>query len=553
MFGKFKKFLKKPLNIILILTVIFALAGFYIYQRGSQKSPYEFTTVSRGNVVQEVSVTGRVKSAESVDLAFEKSGKVAAINAAVGDKVVADQILASLNNADAQAQLAQAQATLLKEETTLQQLKAGTRAEEIQIARTSVANAEKSLADAQNNLTIVKNKAAIDLNNLYDDVKDILNDAYVKADDAVNKQTIGMFTGENSTSPQLTFLADSQSTTDAQGKRVVAGAQLAQFKSESDNLPTDQDGLDSAFIKAENHLTIILDFLNSLAGALNNAANLTASTLTSYKYNINLGRTNVTTALTSMTTQKQSIITQKATNQNNINTAETSLNTAKNTLASAKDNLALKLAGSTPEQIAAQEAQMKYALANIQNYEAQLAKTIIRSPISGVVTKQDMKVGEIITANAPEISVLSEVNFQIEANVPEADIAKIKTGDSARVTLDAYGNDVVFDAQVVAIDPAETIIEGVATYKTTLQFTKEDQRIKSGMTANVDILTAQKENVLVVPQRAIIGKNNEKSVKVLEGKNVKEVSVKVGLKGSDGNVEILEGIKEGDKIITLQK
>lgn len=545
----FINFIKKPLNTILILAIVFAVLGVYFYFRGPQKSPYEFTTVSRGNVVQEVSVTGRVKSAESVDLSFEKSGKVAVINVAVADKVTAGQILASLNNADAQAQLAQAQATLLKEQTTLAQLKAGTRAEEIQIAQTAVSNAEKSLADAQNNLAIVTNKASVDLDNLYGEVSDILNDAYVKADDAVNKQTIGMFTGENSTSPQLTFLSDSQSTTDAQGKRVVAAAQLAQFKSELDNLPAEQAGLDGVLIKAENHLTLILDFLNSLGSALNNAANLTSSTLTSYKYNVNLGRTNVTAALTSLTDQKQAIATQKVTNQDNINVAETALTGAKNSLASARDNLLLKQAGSTPEQIASQEAQVKYAAANVLNYQAQLAKGIIYSSLNGIVTKQDAKVGEIVAANTPEISVLSEAKFEIEANIPEADIAKIKTSDSARVTLDAFGNDVVFDAQVVAIDPAETIIEGVATYKTTLQFVQEDQRIKSGMTANVDILTAQKENVLVVPQRAIIGKNNEKSVKILEGKNVKEVSVKIGLKGSDGNVEILEGLNEGDKVI----
>ncbi len=550
---KLKIFFKKPLNIILILVVIFAVSGYYFYQRGNQKSPYEFTTVARGNVVQEVSVTGRVKSAESVDLAFEKSGKVAAINAAVGDKVTTDQILASLNNADAQAQLAQAQATLLKEETTLQQLKAGTRAEEIQIAQTAVDNAEKSLNDAQNNLTIVSNKANVDLNNFYDDVRDILNNAYLQADDALNKETLGMFTNDNSMSPQLTFTTDSQSTTDAQSKRVSAGSELVQFKSELDNLPSDRTGLDSILLKAENHLTIVLNFLNSLGQALDNASGLTASVLSSYKYNVNLGRTNVTAALTNVTNQTQAIASQKITNQNNINTAQTALSNSQNALATAKDNLTLKLAGSTPEQIAAQEAQVKYATANVQNYQAQIVKGVIRAPFSGVVTRQDAKVGEIATANAPEISVLSEVNFQIEANVPEADIAKIKIGDSAQVTLDAYGNDVVFDAQVVAIDPAETIIEGVATYKTTLQFTKEDERIKSGMTANVEILTAQKENVLVVPQRAIIGKNNEKSVKILEGKNVKEVSVKIGLKGSDGNIEILAGLKEGDKVIISTK
>lgn len=544
-----KKFFKKPVIIILILAAVFAAAGFYFYQRSKQKSFYEFEVVKRGDILQEVSVTGRVKAAQSVDLAFETGGKIASVKTAVGNKVTNGQILASMENGSLSAQLAQAQATLQKEEAAFAQLEAGTRPEEIQIAQTAVTNAEKSLTDTQNNLIIVKNKAAVDLNNLYDDIKDILNSAYVDADDAVNKQTIGMFTYENSINPQLTFLTDSQSTSDAQSKRWMAGSHLAQLKSEIDNLSNSQADLDNAVIQAGNHLTVILDFLNALGNALNNAANLTQSTLTSYKYNVNLGRTNVATTLTSVTTQKQSIANQKITNQNNINTAETSLNTAKNNLASTKDNLILKLAGPTTEQTAAQQAQVKYAIANIQNYAAQLTKTIIRSPLNGIIIKQDLKLGEIITANTPQISILSEAKFEVEANIPEADIAKVKIGDSTNITLDAYGNDVIFKTKVISIDPAETMVEGVATYKTVFQFDREDERIKSGMTANIDIQTAKRTDILVVPQRAIIQKGIDRFVIVDKGNNqTEEKNVTIGLKGIDGNVEIIDGLKEGDKV-----
>ncbi len=548
-------FLKRPRNIILILLAVFIIFGFFMFRRGGQTSLYEFVAAKKGTISQEVSITGRVEAAENVELAFEKNGKVAVVYVTVGDKVVTGQILASLNNAEIEAQLAQAQATLLKEQTTLAQLKTGTRAEEIQIARTTVSNAEKEMTDEQNNLNIVTNKAAIDLDNLYSDIKDILNDAYAKADDAVNKQAIGIFNNGNSANPQLTFSSGSQAEVNAESKRVLAGTELVRFKSGLDNLPTDQAGLDNALINAGSYLTNILDFLNSTGEALDNSAGLLESDLTSYKYNINLGRTNVNTALTSVTTQKQSIATQKSTNQSNINTAQTSLNTAENTLASARDNLALKLAGSTPEQIAAQEAQVKYASANVQNYLAQLGKGIIRSPFNGIVTKQNAKLGEIITANNPEISVLSEAKFEIEANVPEADIAKIKLDNSANVTLDAYGNSVIFEAKIVQIEPAETMVEGVATYKTTLQFNKDDERIKSGMTANIDILAARKNDVLLIPQRAVRQKNNHQYVllKTSQDDAVEERAITAGLKGSDGNIEIISGLNEGDEVVNVEK
>jgi HlyD family secretion protein len=109
---------------------------------------------------------------------------------------------------------------------------------------------------------------------------------------------------------------------------------------------------------------------------------------------------------------------------------------------------------------------------------------------------------------------------------------------------------VQFEVKVVKIDPAETVIEGVSTYKTTFIFTKDDERVKSGMTANIDILTAKKENVIFVPTRAVSSKNNEKFVQILTAEGPKDVLVTAGLRGFDGNIEIISGVSEGDKIVT---
>ena len=90
----------------------------------------------------------------------------------------------------------------------------------------------------------------------------------------------------------------------------------------------------------------------------------------------------------------------------------------------------------------------------------------------------------------------------------------------------------------------------MATYKTTFQFVKENTGIKSGMTANIDILTANKENVIVIPQQAVITRDGEKFVKILaDDGTIKEVEVETGLRGSDGNMEIISGINEGDKVV----
>ncbi len=210
----------------------------------------------------------------------------------------------------------------------------------------------------------------------------------------------------------------------------------------------------------------------------------------------------------------------------------------------------MDLAGSTPEDIAAQEAQVEQAEGKVQLTRAQIGKTVLRSPIKGTVTKQDAKIGEIAAASTPLVSVISANHLEMEADIPEADIAKVKVGDSASVTLDAYGPEVIFEAKVIKIDPGETIIEGVATYHTTFEFLKDDNRVKPGMTANIDILTNKHENIIVIPQRAVTARNSERYVLLDKGNGkTEEKEVKVGLRGFDGNIEIVSGLQEGEKVI----
>jgi HlyD family secretion protein len=296
--------------------------------------------------------------------------------------------------------------------------------------------------------------------------------------------------------------------------------------------------VDLYITEAKNNLNQIFELLNNLALAVNTTQpnGISQATLDNYKTYVSTARTNLNTAITALTT------------------AEEKLKTSQSALALAENELALKKAGAVPEQIAAQEARVKAGWANVQNYQTQIAKTILRSPIKGVVTRQDAKVGQIAAAQTIIASIISAAEFQVETNIPEADIAKIKIGDKAEITLDAYGDDVIFQAEVVAIDPAGKIIEGVAAYKVTLQFLTEDSRLKPEMTANIDILTARLENVIAVPRRAVITENGQKFIEIVTEKgDIKKVEVKTGIIGSDGNIEIKNGLKEGDKVIIFRK
>ena len=166
------------------------------------------------------------------------------------------------------------------------------------------------------------------------------------------------------------------------------------------------------------------------------------------------------------------------------------------------------------------------------------------------MTKANIKVGEIVGPNISIISVISANQLEIEANVPEADVAKIKIGNAVRITFDAYGDETKFAGHVTFIDPAETVIEGVPTYKTTIELDVENPLIKPGLTANLDIVANIHEGVIVVPQRSIAYRNGDKVVLIYkESAPAEERKVETGLRGSDGNIEILSGLAEGELIV----
>jgi HlyD family secretion protein len=156
------------------------------------------------------------------------------------------------------------------------------------------------------------------------------------------------------------------------------------------------------------------------------------------------------------------------------------------------------------------------------------------------------------------ISLIPDTPFQIEVDIYEEDVVKIEIGDLVEINFIAFPEK-TFKGRVIAIDPAEKLIEGVVYYKVTIEpdndenFEKIKEKLKPGMTADVYIEIERKENVLVIPQIALYKKEKKFFVKVLKEGIIKEREVKVGIFGSNDKVEILSGLKENEEIIILLK
>lgn len=206
------------------------------------------------------------------------------------------------------------------------------------------------------------------------------------------------------------------------------------------------------------------------------------------------------------------------------------------------------------------QAQVDQAKSLLDAINKQIEENELRAPIKGRVVKINYEIGEQVLSNVNFIVLLTENDFEVELFVSESDISKIKIGNEAEISFDAFSSDDTVTGKVYFIEPAATSISDIIYYKTNVVFSedeliKNNLTVKSGMTANVVITSNEKDNVFAAPFRAIIEKDDgRKIVRVLNGSKVSEVEVEVGMGGDQAMFEITsDNIKEGDKVITIIK
>lgn len=518
---KIDSLLKKKVYWLLAVPIILAVV---FLLKNQQKPNLDLYEVSRRDLFQELSFTGKVKPSESVDLSFERSGRIISLNVEIGKNVSAGEVLASLDASGLLADVEKAEAGLLSEKVRLEELKKGPRPEEIKISQAKVDAARIAVEEAKRSLT------------------DKISDGYTKADDSVRNKIDKFFTDPRSQTPRLNlFPVDNQIKTDVESMRVVVENSL---KIWANSIPyflgiLDYDGARPGYEKAlqesKDYLNIVKNFLDKVSLAVNSmtaSASFSQTTIDSYKADVSLARTNINTAIGALSS------------------AEEKLRTSEASLALAGKELNLVISGTSPEQIKSQEARVMQAEAALLSVKSELSKTSLRTPIAGVVSRRNISVGEIASVNQIAFSVISASRLEIEANIPEIDIAKVNLGSKATITLDAYGQNEFFEALVAKIEPAETVIEGVPTYKTKLVFSEHNEKIKPGMTANIEISIQLAKDVLAIPQRAILSSaTGEKTVNVFKSGKVSSVKVQTGAKSFDGFIEIVGGLSEKDFVV----
>jgi len=159
----------------------------------------------------------------------------------------------------------------------------------------------------------------------------------------------------------------------------------------------------------------------------------------------------------------------------------------------------------TQAQFAAAEAQVRQKQASLDLAQVDLRNTLIRAPVDGVVVSRNVDVGQTVAASlqAPTLFLIAQdlTKMQVDTNVDEADIGRVGLEQEATFTVDSYPGQ-TFRGRIVQIRQAPQVIQNVVTYNTVVAVSNVDLKLKPGMTANVKLLVARRENALLVPNAA---------------------------------------------------
>lgn len=522
----------KKHKIILICIIGAVIFGFwYLYSReGNSEENVQYITaqVTTGNIVSTISGTGQITESNTINITPKTSATVSKVVVAEGDVVAEGAVLIQLDQTTAYANLVQAQANLDSAQESYNEVIDGTASEDVKIAQLKVDSAQTSLDNAKTDYddTVDQQQTAVD--NAY---RTLLNSGISGTASATMKAAgnnsstasiviTGTYTGSAEGQYKLTL-----STTDTEDEYTYTVSGLEPVTGTVTAGRTKKLGSDGLYF------TISDDEGSTVKN--NSTWNLTLPDTRSSNYLANYN--NYQTALQSQT--------------KSINQAANSIETAESNLEQAEADLEKLKSDATPAELSAAEAQVATASSQLQTAQAEYDAATITAPFGGIVSELNVVPGDQASPSTAVATMITEDQV-VTLALNEVDIPNISVGDKATITFDAVEN-TMLTGSVTNIDSIGTVDQGVVSYNIQLSLDAQDDRIKSGMTASVAIVTGMVNNVLTIANSAVKSNSDGSNyVEVLdENGQPQQVTIMVGM-SNDTTTEILDGLNEGDAVIT---
>lgn len=351
-----------------------------------------------------------------------------------------------------------------------------------------------------------------------------INKAYVTADDIVKNKIDLFIENPNSRFPSFdNSLVDYFLRLEISEKRYAVGNSLADWKDVIEALNAENVSASDANYAVEkvNEVADLLDTISGGTAKFEPTSNTTKAQIDAYITNISASRNTIATT-----------------------------------------SLELKRSIESLQNI---ENEVPVLISNVSGAEASISslqtiagKYTLRSPISGVVTAKNVQIGELSSMTQSSFTIIGDSELEIEIFIPEILIEGVANYNKGYAVLDAFGRDRKFNVFVSQIEPRETIKDGITTYKTTLNFEKNIEDLRPGMTVEVTIIKEEIENVVLIPNHLIVRENDKTYVDLFIGSNdrndqIKRVEIDLGKTDGKGKSIVNSGVSAGDKIVIQNK
>ena len=201
--------------------------------------------------------------------------------------------------------------------------------------------------------------------------------------------------------------------------------------------------------------------------------------------------------------------------------------------------------GARPETRAASLGKLKEMEAVLAQEQIRLQNAQIVAPFSGEIVRRNVDNGSLLSPSTPVVTLVHLETLKVVANVLEKDISLVKTGMKVKILTEAYP-DKPFEGTIVRINKALDL--ATRTLQTEISVPNPGRLLKPGMFARIEIALKEKPAALVVPRTAVLGEEGKQFVFTVEGNQAFRKPVVTGIE-QEGLIEIVEGVKEGDKIV----
>ena len=573
----FRRHLKKTIAGFVVL--FFAWAA---YAATRPKQPEYVTQIAeRTDLRQLVEAVGTIISDKDLELQFPSVDIVMQVYVKEGDKVKAGQRLTALRSGSLAAAVTGASAAVQSAQAQLRELQEGSRPEDIAIIEAQVANkrasleaVKQTLLNSEENIRIANEELAV----LEKEARTSLS-----GEVGTSVSTALQYLASAKTALQVTQgVFNSNEVNDAVVKNLPSGYDtlIVNLKSSLERVsslltssaPADYQKTLRFLGQVRTEINMVSDVENRAYDILSNLSLTSYFTNTSRETNkttLATQKANVQTALSTMDSTIKSLQDSSAAYDTKIVTKEGEIRTltgnrdkAKADIATYETSLQIDQASLALKKAPARQTDLDTAAAKVRQAQADLARaaanfndTILTATVDGVITHVNVKTGEVRPSALPAVTMIGLSPYRIEMFVSEVDIPKVDLSQSGAIKLDAFP-DRKFQLRAGEVDGASTDKDGVPKYRIKLDFVFPHDELKIGMTGDAEIITGEKDDVVIVPLRAVLQKaDGAKYVRVLKkpkDAEFEERTVITGLEGEGGNIEV-EGVEEGETVIVLIK